>query len=388
MKAATRLLHYEACPGDSHRPTSTPIYQSATFEQEDALHSGAYDYCRSGNPTRSVLEEQLADLEGAARALALSSGMAALSAVTRLVPHGGRILAGDDLYGGTWRLLSQVTAALGVRIQYVDTTDLKAVSAELAQGADLLLLETPTNPRLQISDLGALATLCRAHSCLLAVDNSMMSPLRQQPLALGADLVVHSATKFLGGHADLSAGVIAVADPAVGERLAFFQNAEGNALAPFDSWLLLRGLKTLAVRLRAQEMNAAAVVDLLSSHSAVHALAWPGLLQGEAARIHAAQASGPGTLICFQTGDLQRSAQVVQALRCFPTTVSFGSVSSTASLPCRMSHASLPEEVRRARRLPEDLIRLSIGIEDAQDLVEDLRTALDALEICRHVRVG
>lgn len=361
MHPSTELVRFDAAPGDPHAPCSTPIYQTATFAQPDPLVGGSYDYTRSGNPTRAVLEKQLARLEGAERAFTFTTGMAALALLTRLVPAGGRVLCGDDLYGGTWRYMEQVAAPCGIQVGTVDPNDLEALERELAVGADLLVLETPTNPRLRVVDLQAVAARCRAHGCRLVVDNSLLTPLRQKPLALGADIVMHSATKFLGGHADLSAGVLAVNDPQLAERIAFVQNAEGTALAPFECWLLLRGLKTLHLRLAQQERNAEALAEVLHSSPLV------------------SEVRAAGTLVCFETGSVETSAAILRTLECFTIAVSFGSVASTASLPCRMSHASIPAEERRARALPEDLVRISAGIEFTDDLVQDLQRALTAV---------
>lgn len=361
MHPATDLVRFEAAPGDPHAPCTTPLYQTATFGQPDPLVGGAYDYTRSGNPTRAVLEQQLARLEGAAQAFSFATGMAALSTWSRLIPAGGRVLCGDDLYGGTWRLLDQVVRPTGIEVVSVDPDDPQALEEALAPGADWLILESPSNPRLRRVDLARVAARCRAHGCRLAVDNSLMTPLRQKPLAIGTDLVMHSATKFLGGHADLSGGVLLVDDPELAARIGFLQNAEGNALAPFDAWLLLRGMKTLPLRLRQQEANARALAEVLHEHSLVQ------------------EVRAAGTLVCFETGSVETSAAILRALDCFTISVSFGSVASTASLPCRMSHASIPAHERRARGLPEDLVRISAGIEFTDDLVADLRRALDTV---------
>ncbi|TAH36364.1 MAG: aminotransferase class I/II-fold pyridoxal phosphate-dependent enzyme [Planctomycetota bacterium] len=362
MKPATQLLRFDAAPGDPYRPLSTPIYQTATFAQTSALEFGPYDYSRSGNPTRSVLERQLAALEGAQYASAFGSGMAALTTLTRLAA-GGRILAGDDLYGGTYRLLSRISAHQDIAVDYVDATDLDAVGAALRSPTKLVLVETPTNPLLRVLDLPSLARLCHERGALLAVDNSLLSPLLQQPLGIGADLALHSATKFLCGHGDVTAGAIATNDSDLASRISFLQNAEGNALAPFDSWLLLRGLKTLHLRVREQQRNARRIAAFLGRQPAIRNLRYPGR----------------GSVLCFETGDIETSRRLVESLRLFTIAVSFGSVHSTVSLPCRMSHASIPEAIRRSRHLPEDLVRLSIGIEDADDLLEDLAQALEAL---------
>lgn len=377
VRPATLLAGVRPLPGDPYRASSIPIYQTATFAQESALDAGPYDYTRSGNPTREALERQVAALEGAGTALAYASGLAALAAVARLA-QGGEILAGDDLYGGTYRLLSSVLAGSGVAVRYVDASDLAAVEAALGGATRLLMVETPSNPFLRIADLAALGRLARARGALLAVDGSLATPLRQRPLPLGADLVVHSATKGLCGHADTTAGIVAVRDPALAADLAFRRNAEGTALAPFEAWLLLRGMKTLAVRLDRQEANARRVAAFLAGHPGVRKVHFPGLPEHPGAALHAAQSAGPGTLVSFETGSAERSARIVAALRLFAIAVSFGGVGSTASLPCRMSHASIPEDVRRARAFPEDLVRLSLGIEDADDLLTDLDRALAA----------
>jgi len=375
VKRETRLVRHDAAPEDPWRPLSTPIYQTACFAQPSATEFGAYDYTRSGNPTRAVLERELAGLEGAAHAWAFASGMAALAVVTRLAA-GGRIVAGDDLYGGTHRLLTRICAPQGIEVEFVDPTELAALERALARPTSLVLLETPSNPLLRIADLRAVAALCRARGTLLCVDSSLMTPLRQRPLALGADLVVHSATKFLCGHGDVTAGVVATNDARLAERIAFVQNAEGAGLAPFESWLLLRGMKTLALRLRAQERNARRVARFLAGHPAVTRVHYPGLSSHPARALHRSQSSGDGAVLAFETGSFERSRRVVESLRLFTIAVSFGSVHSQASLPCRMSHASIPAAARAERGLPEDLVRLSLGIEDVEDLLRDLERAL------------
>ncbi|MBC8405107.1 MAG: PLP-dependent transferase, partial [Planctomycetes bacterium] len=293
---ATELIRNSGDANDPYAAAAPPLYQTATFHQSDPLTGSEYDYTRSGNPTRNLLQQQLARLEQATTSLAYNTGMAALTALTRLVPLGGRILAGDDLYGGCWRLLSQITAASGIEIQYLDTTNADALNDALAIGADLLLVESPTNPRMRVTDIRLAARLCRRYDCLLAVDNSLMSPLRQQPLELGAHVVMNSATKFLGGHSDVSAGVLSTRDSKIAERLAFIQNAEGTALAPFECWLLLRGLKTLPLRINQQEQNARLLAEYLQTQPLVKNLRWPGALEGEQARIHSSQSNGPGTV--------------------------------------------------------------------------------------------
>jgi cysteine-S-conjugate beta-lyase len=325
-----------------------------------------------------VLERQLAALEGGSRAFAYSSGMAALTAVARLVKPGETLVAGDDLYGGTYRLLSRVLEPQGVQVRFADLSRPEAVRAALETRPRLVLVETPTNPLLRIVDVAALAEQCRARGALLAVDSSFLSPYLMRPLELGADLVIQSATKYLSGHSDLSGGVVAVRDPGLAETLAFLQNAEGNALGPFECWLLLRGLKTLAIRIDRQQQSAERIVAVLARHPRVRNLRYPGLPGHPGRELHFRQASGAGAVLSFETGATAISERFVDALHLFTRTVSFGSVGSSVSLPCRMSHASIPAEVRKARALPEDLVRLSAGIEDVDDLIDDLRQALIA----------
>lgn len=377
MRRETELVHFEAAPGDPLRPTSTPIYQTSTFRQPSATEFGAYDYTRSGNPTRAVLEAQLARLERGASALAFASGMAAVTAVTSLLKAGDEILAGDDLYGGTYRLLTRVLPRQGIGVRCVDTTDLAAVERALSRPMPLVMIETPTNPLQKITDVAALARLVHAAGGLLSVDNSLLSPYFQQPLELGADLVIHSATKFLCGHSDVTAGAVVARDAGVGERLAFYRNAAGTGLAPFDSWLLLRGMRSLALRLERQQQNAEALARFLAEHPKVSRVYYPGLPGHPGRDVLLRQARGTGALVSFETGDPARSRQIAEGTELFTVNVSFGGLGSSISLPACMSHASIPADVRSSRCLPEDLVRISVGIEHVDDLVEDLGRALD-----------
>lgn len=376
MKPRTRCVHFDPAPRDPWRPTSTPIYQTATFEQPGAGEHGPYDYTRSGNPTRTVLEGQLATLENAERAFAFSSGMAALSTLLRLLPTSSHVVAGDDLYGGTYRLLERVLPRSGLDVTYVDASDPERLRAAIGPRTRLVLVETPSNPLQKICDLAAIARIAREANVRFAVDNSALSPLLQRPLDLGADVVVHSATKHLGGHGDVTAGVLAVRSSELADEIAFASNAEGNALAPFDAWLLLRGLETLAVRLERAQENAREIATRLARHPCVRRVHFAGLADHPGRAVHERQARGPGALLSFETGDVELSERIVDALELFTIAVSFGSVKSLATLPCRMSHASIPSHVRSARALPEDLVRLAIGIEDVRDLVTDLERAI------------
>jgi cystathionine beta-lyase len=377
MKFASQLVAFNPCPADPFSPVATPIYQTSTFEQEHADQFGRYDYSRSGNPTRTILEEQLARLENAERAFAFASGLAAISSVTRLLSAGDEILACDDLYGGTYRLFSKILNRTGVSVRYADACDLPAFAAAITPKTKLLYTETPTNPLLRICDIRALADLAHGHGALLCVDNSAMSPYLQNPLDLGADIVVHSATKYLCGHSDVTAGVVAVKSPDLAEQIYFIQNGEGSALGPFDSYLLLRSIKTLKLRLDCQQSSARRIAEHLNSHPAGPRVYYPGLTEHAGHDLHARQARGAGAVISFSTGSFEVSKRIAEATRIFRVSVSFGSVNSSISLPGCMSHASIPAEIRNSRAFGADLVRLSIGIEDVDDLIADLEQAFE-----------
>ncbi len=377
MKFATKLLTFDPAPGDRHTPANTPIYQTATFRQGDATEFGEYDYTRSGNPTRAVVEKQIARLENGTRGFCFSTGLAAITAVTRLLGPGDEIVACNDLYGGCYRLFSRILPKRGIQVRYVDFGDLDAVAASITDNTRLVYLETPTNPLLQIIDIRAVADIAHRRGALVCVDNSTMSPYLQQPLELGADIALHSATKFLCGHSDVMAGAIVVNDEELGQELYLIQNGEGAGLSPFDSYLLLRGMKTLSLRLDRQQSNARTIAELLEAHPAVDRVYFPGLADEEQLRIHRSQASGDGAVLSFVTGDPEFSRAVVEATKIFAITVSFGSVNSTISLPNYMSHASIPASLRQLKSIPADLVRISVGAEDVEDLVDDLGQAFE-----------
>jgi cysteine-S-conjugate beta-lyase len=376
MKIATQCIHLDSrSSSDPYGAIAPPIYQTATFRQPCATEFGEYDYTRSGNPTRSLLEQQLASLEGGKYACGFASGMAALTALTRLVGPGDEIIAGNDLYGGTVRLLDQVLTRQGIGVRYVDTSSIQAVRLRLCSRTKLILVETPSNPFLRICDIAALADLAHQAGVVLAVDNSMLSPCLQRPLSLGADVVVHSATKFLCGHSDVTAGALITNNQLLHHQIAFQQNAEGAALSPFESWLLLRGLKTLSLRVERQNHSAQKIAEYLMQVAAVNAVYYPGLETHSGYELNRRQATGSGAVISLTTGDEHLSQRIVEATRLFQIAVSFGSVGSSISLPCRMSHASIPKALRGQLAPPPDLIRLSVGIEDVDDLIEDLQQA-------------
>lgn len=377
MHPHTKLVHIDAAPGDPVRPVATPIYQTATFEQESATEFGAFDYSRSGNPTRAVLERHLASLEEGVRGFAYSSGMAAISAVTRLLSCGEEILADEDLYGGTYRLFSRVLPGAGIATRYADATDPEGFARSVTERTRLVYIETPTNPLLRVVDVRAIGEVARRAGALLCVDNTMLSPYLQNPLVLGADIVLHSGTKYLCGHSDVTAGAVVVREKALGERLGFLQNAEGTALGPQDCFLLLRGLKTLGIRMDRQQATALGVARFLRGCPGVRRVYFPGLDDHPGRDVHAAQARGAGGVLSVELATPEAARRLVEATRLFTTCVSFGSVGSSISLPACMSHASIPAEQRKAERVPPTLVRLSIGLEDERDLIEDLSRALE-----------
>ncbi|CAO3628023.1 unnamed protein product [Cunninghamella echinulata] len=366
-------------PDDPYNAASVPIYQSATFKQKSATVGGEYNYSRSGNPTRTHLENHLAKIMGAKRALAVTSGMSALDVITRLVKAGEEIIAGDDLYGGTNRLLSFLSKSQNIKTHHIDTTKAETILPYLDPvKTKLVLLETPTNPLIKIADIPTISRYVheKCPNALVVVDNTMMSPYLQRPLELGADISYHSGTKYLSGHHDLMAGVIGTKTDEIGEQIYYVINATGCGLGPFDSWLLLRGVKTLAVRMDKQQTSAIRVCEFLERHGLkVH---FPGSRKHPQYELHKRMSSGPGAVLSFETGDIGISERIVEAAKLWSISVSFGCVNSLISMPCNMSHASIPAHIRAERALPEDLIRLCVGIEDVEDLLEDLKQALES----------
>ncbi|CAO3682053.1 hypothetical protein G6F70_000526 [Rhizopus microsporus] len=372
---ATEVVTVDS-PDDPHNAASVPIYQTATFKQKGANATGEYDYSRSGNPTRTHVENHLAKIMGAERALVVTSGMGALDVITRLVRAGEEIIAGDDLYGGTNRLLSFLNKSQNIKTHHIDTTQSDTIIPYLSDKTRLVLLESPTNPLIKISDIRTISKHVheRCPNALVVVDNTMMSPYLQRPLELGADISYHSGTKYLSGHHDLMAGVIGCKTASIADELYYVINATGCGLGPFDSWLLLRGVKTLAVRMDRQQSSCIRIAEYLESLGfKVH---FPGLRSHPQYELHQSQSSGPGAVLSFETGDIGLSERIVEATKLWSISVSFGCVNSLISMPCRMSHASIPAHIRAERALPEDLIRLCVGIEDPDDLIEDLEQAL------------
>ncbi len=375
---ATRAIHVGQPPDPTTGAVAVPIYQTATFAQEAVGQHKGYEYARTGNPTRTALEQCLASLENGAHGLAFSSGMGAESALTYLLRAGDHIVAHDDLYGGTSRLFNRLLAAFGVEVDYVDAGDPAAVAGALRPSTRMIWLETPTNPLLRIIDIAAVAEISRRAGALLVVDNTFASPYLQRPLDLGADIVLHSATKYLGGHSDVVLGAIVTRDAAVAERLRFIQNAAGAVPGPLDCWLVLRGLKTLAVRMRQHETNAREVARFLAGHPRIALVLYPGLETHPGHDLAARQMDGFGGMISAEVvGGREAAHRVLSRTRLFTLAESLGGVESLIEHPASMTHASISPERRAAIGIGEGLIRLSVGIEEADDLIADLRQALE-----------
>lgn len=378
MSATTKILN--SIPVDELTGAiSVPIYQTATFVQEAPGINKGYDYSRSNNPTRAALEKIIAELEGGSTGLAFASGLAAIDTVLKLLTSGDEIVAVDDIYGGAYRLFTHVYEKLGIKVTYVDTTDVANVLNALNANTRLVWLESPTNPTLKISDIETIAKIAHQNGSLLCVDNTFTSPILQQPIALGADIVVHSATKYLGGHSDVIAGVLVAKDEELGARLKFLQNAGGNILGPFDSWLIIRGLETLPLRVRQQSASALIIAGYLQQHPEVETVYYPGLATHPNYEIAAKQQSGFGGIISFRLKNDTKEAAVtfLQSAQLFHLAESLGGIKSLACLPAEMTHKSVPDEKKKATGVTDGFIRLSIGLEETEDLIEDIRQAFD-----------
>lgn len=381
MQATTKLIH--SIPVDPLTgAVSVPIYQTSTFVQEAPGVNKGYDYARTNNPTRATLESLVAGLEEGETGIAFSSGLAAIDSVLKLLKTGDEIVAVDDIYGGAYRLFTQVYQQYGIKVNFVDTSDPVQVFNAVTPKTKLIWLETPTNPTLKISNIETIAKIAKANRCLLCVDNTFASPALQKPLSLGADIVVHSATKYLGGHSDLIAGLVITREKALGERIKFFQNACGAILAPFDSWLVIRGIETLHLRVKQHGIGAQAVAEFLLNHPAVDKVYYPGLPSHPGHDVAKKQSKGFGGIVSFTLkNDTEEAAtQLVTHTKLFLLAESLGGIKSLVSHPASMTHKTIPVEKRRAAGVADSLIRLSIGLEDAEDLVKDLEQALEAKE--------
>ena len=372
QKIESALIH-GGIYGDSFTgAVNVPIYQTSTYEQQGLGENKGWEYSRTGNPTRVALEALIAELEGGTAGFAFGSGMAAITAVLSLFKSGDKVLISSNVYGGTFRVLDKVFRHFGITYDIADTTNIPALENAFDPSVKAILIESPANPLLTITDIAAVAAAAKKHGALTIVDNTFMTPYLQRPLTLGADIVVHSATKYLGGHSDLVAGLAVVKDAALAERLAFIQNSTGGVLGPFDSFLLIRGIKTLAVRMDRHTGNAEKAAAFLTENSAVKKVYYPGLPDAQGYEINRRQAKNGGAMISFELKENYNIRTFFQSLRLIALAESLGGVESLVCHPASMTHASIPYEVRQKVGITDGLIRLSIGIENIDDLLADL----------------
>ncbi len=376
---ATRAIHCGQEPDPLTGAVTVPIYPTSTYVQQGIGEHKGYEYSRVSNPTRARLETNLAALEGAVAARVFGSGMAAINAIVSMLKSGDHVVCGNDLYGGTPRLFNQVMTGFGLEFSYVDTSDAANVERGIRKNTRMVYVETPTNPLMRLSDLLAISQICRRKKVLLVVDNTFMSPYFQQPLALGADMVVHSTTKFLNGHSDGLGGVVMCARQEHADQLAFLQKAAGAILSPFECWLVLRGVKTLAARMEIHDRSGRIVADFLSKHKKVKAVFYPGLPDHPQHTLARRQMSGFGSMITFETGSLKNANKMLKKVRVCSLGESLGGVETLISHPATMTHAALGVKGRKAIGITDGLVRISVGIEDVDDILDDLDAALNAI---------
>jgi cystathionine gamma-lyase/cystathionine beta-lyase/cystathionine gamma-lyase/homocysteine desulfhydrase len=376
---ATRAIHSGQEPDPLTGAVTVPIYPTSTYVQQGIGEHKGYEYSRVSNPTRTRLEQNLASLEGGIASRVFASGMAAINAIVSMLKSGDHVVCGNDLYGGTPRLFNQVISKFGLEFSYVDTSDAENVERAIRRNTCMVYVETPTNPLMRLSDLAAVSAICRRKKLLLVVDNTFMSPYLQQPLALGADLVVHSTTKFLNGHSDGLGGVVVCAHKEHADELAFLQKAAGAILSPFECWLILRGVKTLAARMEIHDRSGRVVADFLCQHKKVEKVFYPGLKHHPQHQLAERQMKGFGSMITFETGSLKNANKMLKKLRVCSLGESLGGVETLISHPATMTHAALGEKGRKAIGISDGLVRISVGIEDVDDILEDLDQALTAI---------
>ena len=379
MHLSTKLIHGGISEDPLTGAVSVPIYQTSTYRQKKVGQPGDFEYSRSGNPTRLALEELIAELEGGVKGFAFGSGLAAIHATLSLFQPGDHLILGDDVYGGTFRLLEHVFKPLGLSYTMVDSRELSQLEDALTDHTKALYLESPSNPLLKIIDLEKSAAWAKEHKLITIVDNTFATPYLQQPLALGADIVLHSGTKYLGGHSDLVAGLATTNKEELAEKIGFYQNTVGGVLGPQDSWLLQRGIKTLGVRMEAHQKNAETIANFLADHADVAKVYYPSLADHPGHEIAAKQMRGFGGMVAFELVDESKVAEFVEALKVITLAESLGGVESLIEVPAIMTHASIPKEKREASEIKDGLIRLSVGIEDITDLKNDLEQAFTGI---------
>lgn len=380
MGMQTTFIHGGISHDEATGSVNVPIHQTSTYKQDKVgVHKG-FEYSRTGNPTRLALEKLIADMEGAVRGLAFASGSAGTHTIFSLFSKGDHIIVGDDVYGGTYRLIDKVLKRLGLTFTIVDTGNPKNIEEAIQKETKAIFLETPTNPLLKVTDIQAVTNLVKEHEIITIVDNTFATPYRQRPHELGADIVLHSASKYLGGHSDVVAGLVTTNDKKLAEELGFLQNAIGGILGPQDSWLVQRGIKTLGVRMNAHETNAHQIVDFLEKHELVSKVYYPGLSSHPNHEIAKKQASGFGGMVSFELNEGLSAKEFVERLKLITLAESLGAVESLIEIPALMTHGSIPKEEREKSGIKDELVRLSVGLEDAEDLIADLEYGLQQLK--------
>lgn len=377
MKRKTKLIHGGISGDPATGAVSVPIYQVSTYKQEGVGGHKGFEYSRTGNPTRHALEELIKDLEDGHAGFAFGSGMAAITAVMMLFNSGDHVILTDDVYGGTYRVISKVLNRFGIEATFVDTSNLENIEKVMKDNTKALYIETPTNPLLKITDIQQASEIAKKHNLLTIVDNTFSTPYWQTPINLGADIVLHSATKYIGGHSDVVAGLVVVNNEKLAQDLHFVQNSTGGVLGPQDSWLLMRGIKTLGVRMEEIESNTKEIVAFLQSHPKVKKVYYPGLETHLNYDIAKKQALGFGGMVSFDVGSEQAADEMLKKVHYFTLAESLGAVESLISVPARMTHASIPQERRAELGITDGLVRISVGLEDVEDLIEDLKRGLD-----------
>lgn len=379
MEFDTKLIHGGISEDKHTGATSVPIYMASTFHQQK-IGENEYEYSRSGNPTRDAVEKLIADLENGTAGFAFASGSAAIDTVFSLFSAGDHFVIGNDVYGGTFRLINAVLKRFGMTFTVVDTRDLQAVEAAITPATKAIYLETPTNPLLRVTDIAAVAKIAKSHGILSIIDNTFSSPYIQRPLDLGVDIVLHSASKYLGGHSDLVAGLVVTKDQALGEKIGYLQNAIGGILAPQESWLLQRGMKTLSLRMRAHLANAEAIFNCLENQPLVSKIYYPGDPNNPDYEVAKKQMHGFGAMISFELQDGLDPKQFVEQLQVITLAESLGALESLIEIPALMTHGSIPRDIRLKNGIKDELIRLSVGVEDQKDLLADLERGFDQLK--------
>lgn len=376
MRFKTKILHSGAEKDPYTGASSIPIYQTSTFAQEDPINFGKYEYARGSNPTRDALEEVVANLEGGEKGSAFSSGMAAISSVFMIFKPGDHIVVGEDVYGGTYRVLTTIFKQWQLKSTFVDATDIDAVKAAIRPDTRAIYVETPSNPVLKITDLKAISELAKEKGVITITDNTFMTPYLQRPIELGFDIVIHSATKFLGGHSDLIAGLTVAANKELGNKISFIQKAFGAILGPQDSWLVLRGIKTLSARMELQQKSAEDIANWLTKLNGIKKVYYPTLSNHTGREVHLRQAAGGGAVVSFELENLDVTLKFLKSVKLMLLAVSLGGVESILSYPATMSHAAMPQKERNKIGVKDTLVRLSVGLEDTEDLKEDIYQSL------------